>query len=118
MESLRGLRVLAVEDDFLAARRLHRLLDELGCEVLGPAPSPAAARRLMIQQPAAAVLDVHLGPETAFELAEELARRDVGVVLATAEPQRLLPEQLRRYPLLSKPFSPKSLRAALERARS
>ena len=37
IDRLRGLRVLIVEDSYLAASMLKRMLSIFGCEVLGPA---------------------------------------------------------------------------------
>jgi two-component sensor histidine kinase/CheY-like chemotaxis protein len=115
--SLRGHRVLVVEDEPLVALELAETLSALGCEILGPAATLAEALRLAEAAPlAAAVLDVNLQGQPAFPVAELLARRGVPVVWATAY-GTLPPGQGAAGPmaLLRKPLAGGELEAALRR---
>ena len=71
--SSRHMRVLVVEDSYLAARSLARMLQDLGAEVVGPAPSVQAAMSLIESKGCdAAVLDINLGSETVEPIARRL----------------------------------------------
>ena len=107
-----GMTVLVVEDDFIVAYDMQMLLEEQGARVLGPAASLAEAQELLAQdRPTVAVLDVNLGGEYVFPLADELLAQDVPFVFATAyaDDDRLFPEQARTAPRLSKPVLPNVL---------
>ena len=80
--------MLVVEDDWVLAEDLRQELHSLGAEVLGPAPTVTQAHLLLNEAGAAgtlpnlAILDVSLGGESVFPVAEDLAseraRRGVG----------------------------------------
>lgn len=107
-----GMTVLVVEDDFIVAYDMQTLLEEQGARVLGPAVNVAEAQELLAKEsPTVAVLDVNLGGEYVFALADELLRKDVPFVFATAyaDNDRLFPQQARTAPRLSKPVLPNVL---------
>lgn len=108
-----GRRVMIVEDQMLLAMELESLLAELGCTVLGPAPSVAQALALLEQQrPDAAILDVNLNGQTALPVAEALTAQGVPFVLATGRTDVLQPE-LQGAPRLGKPVDHNELVRAL-----
>src|SRR5260370_25687476 len=81
---LRGLRILVVEDNFLMAESVRDLLDECGCETVGPAPSLAVALALAGQEPLdGALLDINLAGEDCFPVARLLRERGVPFILLT-----------------------------------
>src|SRR5690606_36357720 len=97
---------------------MQTMLEEQGARVLGPATSLGEARQLLAgERPTAAVLDVNLGGEYVFPLAEELLAREVPFVFATAyaDDDRLFPQTARNAPRLSKPVLPNVLIAQLLR---
>jgi two-component system, response regulator PdtaR len=107
-----GMTVLVVEDDFIVAYDMQMMLEEQGARVLGPASSLTEAKALLAKErPTAAVLDVNLGGEYVFPVAEELLAKDVPFVFATAyaDDDRLFPQQARGVPRLSKPVLPNVL---------
>ena len=119
MSDLQGLRLLIVEDEYIVAEELRRRLDEAGARVLGPVPSVAAALALVGRDGVdGAVLDVNLGAEHAFALADELLRRHLPFVFLTGYTRVNLPLRFSRVPLLEKPVDLDSLAEALSRARS
>lgn len=118
MMNLQGLRLLIVEDEYIVAEELRRRLDEAGARVLGPVPSVAAALALVGRDDVdGAVLDVNLGAEHAFTLADELVRRHLPFVFLTGYTRVNLPSRFSRVPLLEKPMDLDSLADALSRAR-
>lgn len=81
--TLAGRSVLVVEDDYYLADEHARALETAGAIVLGPAPSVAAALDLLGREAAleAAVLDVNLGGEMVYAVADTLAVRGIPVHL-------------------------------------
>ena len=66
MRHFSDLRVLVVEDEVLIGLDVAELLSDVGCRVAGPFRTVAdALHSINEQRPAAAVLDVNLGAETA-----------------------------------------------------
>jgi DNA-binding response OmpR family regulator len=83
-EALKGARILVVEDEMMAASMLEIVLGDAGCVVVGPASSVADALALAADAPLdAAILDVNLGGEPVFPLADVLAARQVPFVFVT-----------------------------------
>ena len=84
MEVLRGRRVLLVEDELFIAMHAEEILRDLGAEVVGPANSlPEAWSFVESESFDCAMLDRNLNGEFSDELAQELKRRGVAVILAT-----------------------------------
>ncbi|MGU3362955.1 response regulator [Methylobacterium sp. M6A4_1b] len=82
---LSGRRVLVVEDEYFLADELDQALEEAGATVLGPAPSVRAALDLLESGPApdVATVDVNLGGEMAYPVAEALLARGVPFLFTT-----------------------------------
>ena len=81
--SLRGAKVLIVEDAVLLALELETGLSEAGAEVIGPAYELEEAMALLDRPIDAAVLDANLNGQSVTPVAEALARRHVPFVFAT-----------------------------------
>ncbi len=84
--SLRGRRVLLVEDEPLVALESADALAALGCQVVGPAGTLEQALRLAGAEAwrlDAAVLDVNLGGRASFPVADLLAGHGVPVIHVT-----------------------------------
>jgi DNA-binding response OmpR family regulator len=79
-------RVLVVEDEFLIARDIEKMLSDLGIEVVGPASSLQSALYLARNEDLdGAILDVNLGDGIFVTLvADELSERGVPFALATS----------------------------------
>jgi|SRR5579859_1069588 len=113
--SIAGMRVLIVEDEALVAAMLEDMLADFGCVVAGRAGSVNQALSQIAQTSGleAAILDVHLGGETVFPVADDLVQRRVPFVFSTG----FGPADLAaRYPhslLLAKPYPPEELATAL-----
>lgn len=105
---LRGRRILVVEDNFLAAEALRDVLVENGCEVVGPVGRLTAAMALASRETLdGAFLDVNLGGEQCFPLADLLRKKGVPFVFLTGyADESIVPVALRKVPLLGKPLNP------------
>jgi CheY-like chemotaxis protein len=105
--TLQGLRVLVVEDEALVSMLLEDMLADHGCEVAATASRIAQALELIEGGIAfdAAILDVNLGGEPIFPVAEALAAKGAPFVFATGYGAGGLPEAWRSRPTLQKPFS-------------
>jgi CheY-like chemotaxis protein len=104
--TLRGSRILLIEDTALVADEMHHMLNELGCVVVGPAASFNKALQLVeTSQYDAVLLDVDLGGEKAWPIADELMSRNKPFVLTTgfACPDSL-PSEFQELVYLEKPF--------------
>ncbi len=110
-------RVLVVEDEYLLATELASMLIENGAKVLGPLPTIARARRMLntVIKPDAAVLDVNLGGEMVWRLAELLVQQGVPIVLTTGYDADVIPAPFALLPRCEKPTSPDEILAAVQR---
>src|SRR5205823_3435128 len=71
-------RVLLVEDEVIVAAMMRDLLVDLGCSIVGPVSSVAEAAAVVAREPLdAAILDVNLGGELVYPVAEVLLARGV-----------------------------------------
>lgn len=104
-------RILVVEDNFVLAESMRFALEELGCTVVGPAPTSSVALQLLASGPVdAAILDIDLRGTSSAAVAEELARRGTPFVFLTGyESAALLPETFHSRTRLSKPVDPEEL---------
>ncbi len=114
---LGGLRVLVAEDQAVIALDLEATLLDLGCVVLPPAPSAAAALAVLrAGRPDAALLDVTLADGSAAPVAEALAAAGVPFAVLTGhDPGGIAGPALRGAPYLAKPYRRGDLRATLAR---
>lgn len=112
--SLAGVRVLLVEDEAMVALLIQDVLEELGCITVGPAARVSAALALMDTRAVdLAVLDVNLGGEKVFPVADRLAERGVPFLFSTGYGVAGLERRHQGRPVLPKPFDPDQLGPAL-----
>ncbi|MFM9849539.1 MAG: response regulator [Hyphomicrobiaceae bacterium] len=98
-------RILIVEDEPLIAMLVQEWLEELNCTTIGPATSVGGALELIAGVALdGAVLDVSLGKEESFPIADELRKRDVPFVFATGYGVDGLESRFAGALVLSKPF--------------
>ncbi|HEX5314715.1 MAG TPA: response regulator [Gammaproteobacteria bacterium] len=113
---LAGMRILVVEDEMLLALALEDLLERKKCSV-HKAPSVAGALAQIADNPLDfAFLDINLGGEQVYPVADELQRRGVPFAFMTGYSSTAIEEAWRGRPLLSKPFDEKALEAVVAQA--
>jgi DNA-binding response OmpR family regulator len=107
---------MVVEDEALIAMLVEDFLIELGFTVVavtgtvegGLAVATEASRTID-----GAILDVNLGPESVFPIADALVERRIPFVFATGYgPQGLVP-RYSKHPVIAKPFRLESLKHLL-----
>ena len=103
--SLEGRRVLVAEDEWFLAVEMEDVLRGLQATVVGPVPSVAEALRLIEAgpRPDVALLDVNLGGEMVYPMADRLLAEGVPVILTTGYAERDLPARYAHLPRLEKP---------------
>ena len=103
--TIKGLRVLIVEDEFLLALSLEDDLVLAGCVTIGPFSNLADATQATRREDFdLAILDVNLGGEPIYPLAEELLERGKPFLLVTGYGAESLPPHFRSLPRLPKPY--------------
>jgi DNA-binding response OmpR family regulator len=114
LDVLAGWRILVVEDEYFIADDLRRALDERGAKVVGPVPDLAAgldlARREALD---AAVIDVNLGGEMSFPIADLLRRRGVPFLFSTGYDDATLSAAYPGIRRIEKPFDQGAIVASL-----
>jgi DNA-binding NtrC family response regulator len=110
-------RVLFVEDEAMVSMLIEDMLLDLGVEVIGPATkidqALSLAREAEIE---AAVLDINIGGQHTFSVADILQARGIPVIFATGYGSSALPERFRSTPILHKPFDSHSFAKLVEDA--
>lgn len=105
-QGLVGARVLVVEDEFFIADDMRSALTEAGAEVVGPVATCGEALDLVGSDGAItfAVLDINLGGESSFHVADVLLARGVPFVFATGYEANAVPDRFAAVRRWEKPF--------------
>jgi two-component sensor histidine kinase/CheY-like chemotaxis protein len=107
-------RVLIVEDEPLVAMMLSGFLDQLGCIAVGPCITPFEALSLLRENAVdAALLDVNLGGETVYPVADMLARIRVPFVFLTGYDEESIEPRFADVARLDKPVGLEQLGATV-----
>ena len=115
MESLAGRRILVVEDEYILAQCLCEVLEQEGVEVLGPVASIEDALALLERgpQPDAAVLDVNLGNQSVYPVADRLGRQQVPMLFTSGYDREMASARYPRSAQCTKPFGAAEVRGML-----
>jgi CheY-like chemotaxis protein len=110
-------RVLVVEDEMMVAMLVEDMLTDLGHQVVGPAMRLEQALPLAREAEIDfAVLDINLGGEQSFPIADVLRERGIPFIFATGYGSKGLNEAYRGSPTLKKRFELRNLEQACARA--
>ena len=110
--ALDGLRILLVEDEMLVCMDLEDMLTEFGCVVVGPAARVKQALAIIEREPIdLAMLDINLGRETSYPIAERLAALGIPYFFSTGYSE--IEPAFEDRPRLQKPFSGHQLSSLL-----
>lgn len=104
---LAGRRILVVEDEMLLALDLQMILEDQGCEVLGPVPSAKRALALLERErPDAATLDMNLNGQSSAPIAAALSEQKIPFLIISGY-NNLSEEEplLRNARHVAKPFA-------------
>jgi CheY-like chemotaxis protein len=111
---LSGRRILIVEDEPMVAWLLNDMLVDFGCTVVGSANRMEEALAMIEAQPIdAAVLDLNLGGQMSYPIADLLVARGAPFVFTTGYARNRLLDAYRACPYLLKPYHRAALRDAL-----
>jgi DNA-binding NtrC family response regulator len=113
--NLTGRRILLVEDEYLVAKSLARLLDQWGAQIVGPVATVEKAMAILQapDPPDAALVDINLRGVMAFQVADAAIARGVLLVLTTGYDTAVIPERYRQVAILQKPCDPAEISRAL-----
>ena len=105
--SLSGLRLLVVEDEYMVAVHIEMLLEDYGCEVVGPVATVNKALELVqAGHLDGALLDANLNGVSSAPIAEALDAGSVPFVVVTGYGRLdLAADALSAAPRLGKPFN-------------
>ena len=102
--SLRGARVLIVEDEYYLAEDLAAALRGAAAEVIGPAGTLDEARAYVEGNGFdCAILDMNLRGDMAYPIADQLQAAGIPFLIATGYSSASLPERFAGVPRVEKP---------------
>jgi two-component sensor histidine kinase/CheY-like chemotaxis protein len=110
--ALKGNRLLLVEDEALVASMMTEALNEIGFEIIGPFGKMdyqlGAAVSGAID---AAILDVNIGGELVYPIAEILAARQIPFAFVTGYSEENIDQKFATIPVMQKPVEREMLQA-------
>ena len=107
-------RVLVVEDQMLLALALTSLLEDIGCEAVGPVAQVVTALPIVMKEPLdAALLDIRLADESVEPIVAILIRRGIPFAFVTGHARDQIPIALRDRPYVGKPFTDNEIKTVM-----
>jgi CheY-like chemotaxis protein len=114
MDVLKGRRILILEEQMQIALLLAGMVQDFGCEVVGPAKDVSDALTLIAENALdAAILDVKIGGNNTLAVADELIRKGTPFAFASGNKT---PASIKRYAparLITKPYSAENIHRVL-----
>jgi len=110
--SLSGLRLLVVEDEAMIALMIEDMLDMFGCVVVDVAGTLARGLAIASDEQLSidgAILDINLGGEQVYPVAERLRKRGVPFIFCTGYGRAGLAPSFAHVPTLAKPYQAEDL---------
>jgi PAS domain S-box-containing protein len=103
--------ILLVEDEPLVAMMMNGFLDQLDCHVVGPCNTPFEALAFLKDNALdGAILDINLGGETVYPVADALVRLGIPFVFVTGYGSESVDSRFSQVKRLEKPIGFESLR--------
>jgi CheY-like chemotaxis protein len=107
-------RILVVDDEPLIAEMIQGWVAELGHVAVGPAHNLTRALELAESGIDAAIVDVSLGKDNSYPLAEALLARGVPFALSTGYGRDGVEPKYREQAMIMKPFEFATFRGAVD----
>lgn len=102
---LAGRRILVIEDEMLVLMNIERTLEGLGCTAIHAAASVVDALVMLYSyQFDAAIIDINLGGEKSYPVADELIKRRIPFAFSTGYGDHGDRRDLVDRPMLRKPY--------------
>jgi len=101
---MQGRRVLLVEDEPLVAMMMKQMVSDMGGEVVGPFGTVQEAMSHAHEAVDVAVLDVNVGGELIYPLADQLAQRNTPMIFLTGYDARSIDRRFASAGVLTKPI--------------
>lgn len=98
------MRILVLDDEPLIALMVQEWLVELGHETVGPASTVQTALALIDEALDGAILDVSVGSQQSYPVADALTERNVPYVFATGHNAQVIDPRFASPIVLEKPF--------------
>ncbi len=108
-----GRRILLVEDEPLVAMMMSQMIGGMGAEVVGPFGTLREAIAAGAEGLDAAVLDINVGGELVYPLAERLARRGTPLIFLTGYDAKSVDDRFTTANILTKPIAETDLATTL-----
>lgn len=106
-------RILVVEDEALLAMGIVDEIEDHNGVVLGPVATLAKGlEALQVLHPDACILNINLGPNLGYELADRLIEHHIPFIFASSVSRANIPDRFRDVPLYGKPIE--MIRAAAD----
>jgi DNA-binding response OmpR family regulator len=103
-DTLRGRRLLIVEDEYLLAQDLRDYFQQLGVEVIGPVGSVSEALKLLnLIEVHGAILDINVRGERVYPVADALRQKRVPFIFASGYGRETEPAAYADVPRCIKP---------------
>ena len=103
-----------VEDEAIIALAIQDMIEQLGCQAVGPALSLQAGEHLAaVEEIDAAVLDINLSGDSSHAVAQRLRDRAIPFCFSTGYGSADVPRDFADAPVLQKPYTSESLAAVL-----
>jgi DNA-binding NtrC family response regulator len=111
-DDIRGRRILIAEDEAMIALDLETVLEDLGCEIIGPVANVEdLVRQFEAHHPDGALLDINLRGKQVFAVLPQLIGLGLPVIITSGyDDITLIPQDFRTLPRISKPFNQTALR--------
>ncbi|ABC63931.1 response regulator [Erythrobacter litoralis] len=109
--------VIVAEDEAIIGADLCMTVQEAGCEVEGPLPDVSSTMlAYQKRKPDLAILDVNLGDDNVFPLADKLIAEDVQIIFHSgAYREEEIAERFPGATLLQKPVPPQKMLETVQR---
>jgi DNA-binding NtrC family response regulator len=109
---IRGRRILIAEDEAMIALDLESMLQDLGCEIIGPVANVEdLVQQFETHHPDGALLDINLRGKQVFAVLPRLLEQGLPVIITSGyDDIALIPQDFRALPRISKPFNQTALR--------